>query len=223
MTDNDCGKVMSACFGAAPRWADYGVPAPSISNFSYEVDAGLLRTPVDTGYARQRRRYTHRPTTYELTWRVTTSDLHAVENLIQERGYDWLYVPMVTGQVPKWMAVDHLIRMTSNLQVSLIEKDLWEANITAEQYKIDPRCLTAALSRLNALNIAGIASDNFIATAGQTAFTLGVAPSTSAVLVVMVNGALCHDPRDYTVAGTTLTFNLPLKAGDEVDTRRFTV
>ena len=139
--DNDCGEVMSACFGTAPRWADYGVPAPSISNFSYEVDAGLLRTPVDTGYARQRRRYTHRPTTYELTWLVTTSDLHAVENLIQERGYDWLYVPMVTGQVPKWMAVDHLIRMTSNLQVSLVEKDLWEANITAEQYEIDPSCL----------------------------------------------------------------------------------
>ena len=137
----DCGKVMAACFGSAPRWASYGVPAPSISNFSYEVDAGLLRTPFESGYVRQRRRYTHRPTTYDLTWRVTTGGLHAVETLINERGYDWLYVPLVTGQVPKWMAVDHLIRMISNLQVSLIEKDLWEATITAEQYKIDPECL----------------------------------------------------------------------------------
>ena len=138
---DDCGELMFACFGSARRWADYGVPAPSISSFSYEVDAGLLRTSFDSGYVRQRRRYTHRPTTYDLTWRVRTPQLHAVENLIQERGYDWLYVPMVTGQVPKWMAVDHLIRMTSNLQVSLVEKDIWEATITAEQYKIDPDCL----------------------------------------------------------------------------------
>ena len=85
-----------------------------------------------------------------MTWKVTQSQLHALESLVMEKGYDWLYVPMVTGQVPSWMAVDHLIRFVSNLTVTLDGvvnagrpdvDGLWTATIQAEQYKIDPLCL----------------------------------------------------------------------------------
>ena len=37
----------SACFGAGKRWADYGIPCPSLEGFGYEIDAGLVRTPYD--------------------------------------------------------------------------------------------------------------------------------------------------------------------------------
>ena len=136
---------VTACFGAAPRWETYGVPCPAIADFAYEVDAGLLRTPMESGHARQRRRYTSRPTSYQMTWRVTTAQLHALEDLIESRGYSWIYVPLITGQVPKWMAVDHLIRFTSNLQVQLEQKDLWTASIQAEQYQIGADCVIAQM------------------------------------------------------------------------------
>lgn len=144
----------TGCFGTAPRWETYGVPCPSVDGFDYEVDAGLIRTPFDSGHNRQRRRYTHRPTTYSLNWRVNQSQLFALEQLVMEKGYDWLYVPMVTGQVPVWMATDHLIRFASNLQVSLEQQfkkpdgtydGIWAASITAEQYEIDIDCMTDQL------------------------------------------------------------------------------
>jgi hypothetical protein len=100
---------------------------------------------MESGQARQRRRYTHRPTRYQLVWRVNTKQLRALEDLVLSKGYEWLYVPMVTGQVPKWKAMDHLIRFTSNLQVRLEKKDLWTASIEAEQYKLDPECMAAQL------------------------------------------------------------------------------
>lgn len=131
---------MTRCFGSAPRWSDYGVPCPAISSFGYQIDAGLIRTQMDSGYARQRRRYTHRPTTYQLTWTLTTGQLHAWEALL-DRAYNWLYVPMVTGQVPDWMSVNHLIRFTGNPTISLQAKDLWQVSVTAEQYKINAECV----------------------------------------------------------------------------------
>lgn len=131
---------VTACFGAAPRWEDYGIPCPAIGSFGYEIDAGLLRTPMESGNARQRRRYTSRPTTYELTWLLTTAQLHHFEALL-DKAFTWLYVPLVTGQVPQWVTADHLIRFINNPQVQLEAKDLWRVSVTAEQYKIDPGCM----------------------------------------------------------------------------------
>jgi hypothetical protein len=131
---------VTACFGAAPRWEDYGIPCPAIGSFGYEIDAGLLRTPMESGHARQRRRYTSRPTSYELTWLLTTPQLHHFEALL-DKAFTWLYVPLVTGQVPKWMAADHLIRFINNPQVQLEGKDLWRVSVVAEQYQIDLGCM----------------------------------------------------------------------------------
>lgn len=83
--------------------------------------------------------------------------------------------------------------------------------------------LAEALARLNALAIAGMASDHLVATAGQTAVTLGAAVTNQAQLEVNINGAIQHNPRDYSVAGAVVTFVYPLTAGDEIETTRFTV
>jgi len=83
--------------------------------------------------------------------------------------------------------------------------------------------LAEALARLNALSIGGITTQSFIATAGQTDFTLTAAPVNPAAVEVVLNGSEVNDPRDYFVTGTTLRFVNPLPAGDEVDVREFTV
>ena len=81
-----------------------------------------------------------------------------------------------------------------------------------------------ALARLNAMPAIGsISEEVFTATAGQTTVTLGAAVPNPAALEVELNGALLQTPRDWNVAGTTVTFTQPLDVGDQVDTRLFTV
>lgn len=82
--------------------------------------------------------------------------------------------------------------------------------------------LAEAIARLNACQITSIAGQNFTATAGQMAFTLAAAPANSYALEVALNGAICADPSDYSVAGRTLTFVSPLTVGDTVSVRVFT-
>lgn len=50
----------------------------------------------------------------------------------------------------------------------------------------------------------GIAIDAFVATPGQTVFTLSTTPTSSTAM--FVNGALQKPTTDYTVAGTALTW-----------------
>ena len=131
----------SPCFGGLVKTIDYKVPCPSISAFGYTADMGVMRTSVATGHARQRRIYQDRPTAYNLTWILTTGQLHAWEAFAQQYGYHWFFLPMVTGQVPAWFSVEHPVRFTDDFQVNLVQKDLWEVSVNAEQYKFDDECM----------------------------------------------------------------------------------
>jgi hypothetical protein len=101
---------------------------------------GVLRTSIATGQARQRRLFKDQPRTYELNWLLTTSQLHLWEAFAQQYGYDWHFLPLVTGQVPDWHPAEHPIRYISNYEANLAQRDLWEVTVQAEQYHIDPDC-----------------------------------------------------------------------------------
>jgi hypothetical protein len=128
------------CGGASVKSVEFGLPCPSISAFSYSANMGVLRTSIATGHARQRRLFKDQPRTYELNWLLTTSQLNQWETFAQQYGYDWHFLPMVTGQVPDWHPAEHPIRYISNFEVNLAQRDLWEVTVQAEQHHINPEC-----------------------------------------------------------------------------------
>ena len=65
-------------------------------------------------------------------------------------------------------------------------------------------------------------NQQFTATAGQTAFTLSQDPSSENNTQVYINGVY-QQKTDYTVSGTTLTFDTGLTVGDVVEVNMFTV
>ena len=65
-------------------------------------------------------------------------------------------------------------------------------------------------------------NQQFTATAGQTAFTLNADPGSENNTQVFINGVY-QQKTDYTVSGTTLTFDTGLTVGDVVEVNSFTV
>lgn len=61
--------------------------------------------------------------------------------------------------------------------------------------------------------------DRFIATSGQTVFTLTDPPGTSKSTIVTDNGIMLIPDLDYTVLGSTLTFNTGRHVGNEIVVR----
>ena len=118
----------------AVNWDDHHLPCPSILAFDYEIDLGLIRSDFDVGHARQKRRYLHRPTYYQVSWSgLTTGQLQAWEAFMQEYGFNWFCASFITGQTGDWVIDEHTIRFVENPQISLQRKDRWSVTITAEQ------------------------------------------------------------------------------------------
>lgn len=151
----------SSCFpmlATAPRWLDRGAPCPSIEENGYEIDAGLVRTTWENGRSRQRRKYLTRPTTFKLSWMVNQAGLRKLEQTAMSIGYDWFYLPLVSGQVSKFYSIDHPVRFISNLQVTLSSKArrsisggfskqdaVWTVTVEAEQFDFNNNCMEGKL------------------------------------------------------------------------------
>ncbi len=73
----------------------------------------------------------------------------------------------------------------------------------------------------NYMKKSGIVQQSFVATAGQTVFTLTEPVATVFIAMVMVNGVQYLMGSDFTLSGSTLTFNFGLTAGDEVQATYF--
>ncbi len=73
----------------------------------------------------------------------------------------------------------------------------------------------------NYMKKSGIVQQSFVATAGQTVFTLTEPVAAVFIAMVMINGVQYLMGSDFTLSGTTLTFSSGLVAGDEVQATYF--
>lgn len=91
-----------------------------ITPYSYNVDMGLLRTPMDGGATRQRRLYRTMPHLFALEFVMTVVELGDWQEWVNENAYDWFVMgeieSMYSGQAGV-TASPHTIRFTSNLAI----------------------------------------------------------------------------------------------------------
>lgn len=139
--------AVRACFEAAGYdWSTLGLPLPNWSGYGYRVDAGLIRTPMDSGYVRQRRRWTHRPRTFGLTWSVTADELQVIEEVLDAHGYAGLWLPLVTGLYGLREPLPHLVRVISDIEVRAGNGSLFDVSAQVElQQTPEIECLMAAM------------------------------------------------------------------------------
>lgn len=144
------------------RWDELGLPTPRLQGYSYTVDAGLARTPMDSGYHQQRRRWKNRPTLFQLEFEVSTAELQTVSEVINLYCYDWVYMPLISGAngLPKPM--DHIVRFNSDLSVTAEGWDSYLVAATVEMEEATPSCTLEAycddyLACLKDLDISGAA------------------------------------------------------------------
>jgi hypothetical protein len=77
-------------------------------------------------------------------------------------------------------------------------------------------------ARIVALESSGVQVDEFIALAAQTLFLLSQTPSDPADMELHVNGILYEQTDEYSVVGTTVTWNnsaFVMTGGEEVEIR----
>lgn len=91
-----------------------------ITPYRVSVDMGVLRTPMEGGYQRQRRLYRTMPHVFALEFVMTVQELGPWQEWVNVNAYDYFEMPklesMYSGMVGE-IASPHSIRFTGNLEI----------------------------------------------------------------------------------------------------------
>jgi hypothetical protein len=91
-----------------------------ITPYRIAVDMGVLRTPMEGGYQRQRRLYRTMPHAFALEFVMTVQELGPWQEWVNVNAYDYFEMPklesMYSGLVGE-IASPHSIRFTGNLEI----------------------------------------------------------------------------------------------------------
>lgn len=110
-----------------------GLPKPSMRQYSLTPVNNVLRTEMESGPARTRRRYISVPTDVSVVWTLTRAELEAFQTFYREAIYDgagWFLMPVVMGDgealrksrfkqpyEAATVANEHVWRVTATLEV----------------------------------------------------------------------------------------------------------
>jgi len=114
------------------QWADAGFPLPNLSGYAYSRDAGLVRTQMQSGAVRQRRRWTVGRRTATITFPIATDMLYALEEFVNQQGPAWFTMGLVTGDNSSQVAAPHVVRITANPAYSSLQGETIEVALSLE-------------------------------------------------------------------------------------------
>jgi len=130
-----------------PIWPA-ALPMPDRDSYQYTVGFGLLRTTMQGGSTRQRRTQWGMPGTFNLSWRMNTTQLAVFQMFCHQFAYGWFAMDLVTGAARVWRpksdCMYHRIRFIADTNQTMIGPNLWRVTVLAEvEAMLDPRADTS--------------------------------------------------------------------------------
>jgi len=126
-----------------PKWPAT-LPAPDRSGYQYSIGFGLVRTPFEGGYTRQRRTSFAMPGAFAMEFRMNTKQLGLLQVFLDTYGYGWFSMDLVSGAARIWRPLSdcifHKVRFTSDPVMAMVAPNLWQVTLQAEVASMrDPR------------------------------------------------------------------------------------
>lgn len=113
-------------------WSSTGIGAPHTQTYTYLADRGLVRTEMDSGIFRQRRKWTNGYRTATITFHLLPDQLARFEGFLSGYGYDWFVIPLITESNAGATLQDHTIRAVSDPSFGSLYGDAVEVSLQVE-------------------------------------------------------------------------------------------
>jgi hypothetical protein len=124
------------------------LPRPLLSSLAFKQQSNVLRTEMDSGTARVRKRFSSVPTFMDASWKINATECEAFEGFIEHAlnsAVNWFVLAIKTPQG----LVEHDVRFVQNPMENYkpISKKFWEysANIEIKKRKVPTEERTAEL------------------------------------------------------------------------------
>ena len=105
------------------------LPYPTVESYSVQPNEAIVRTDMESGPARQRRRYTQTPSKISVRWIMNREQFSLFEAWYKyhaKEGAEWFYITLLGGLG----LLEQEARFTKQFEAKLLNGYLWE--ITSE-------------------------------------------------------------------------------------------
>jgi len=129
-----------------------GWPLPTIDGYSIEVDMGVVRTPMGSGLARQRRMYRNMPETYSWTFALEAKNFFAWQEWAKKKAFTWFQIDIFTPESSRKgtdsACTPHIARFISEIKVEPLGGDRYlrisvQAELAPRDVYTPPAVLTS--------------------------------------------------------------------------------
>lgn len=107
------------------------LPAPLLSGYSGEADKAFIRTDMDAGPARQRKRFTTTPYHIDISWRFKSAEMVIFREFHKtdiNRGTDWFNMTLDIGDG----FATYVVRFTKSCRDDRISNNTWQVSSSIE-------------------------------------------------------------------------------------------
>ncbi|CAB4122137.1 hypothetical protein UFOVP26_90 [uncultured Caudovirales phage] len=108
------------------------LPGVLSNSYGFKPQSAIVRTEVDAGYARVRRRFNQAPTEIDVKWNFTQTQLGIFEKFFENDLYDgasWFYINLFNGTGQS----TYTARFKTPYSASTIAREfMWEVTATLE-------------------------------------------------------------------------------------------
>jgi len=131
-----------------PEWPKT-LPEPDRNGYQYSIGFGLVRTPFEGGFTRQRRTVFSMPGAWAMQFRMNTKQLAILQEFLDLYGYGWFAMDLVSGAARIWRPASdcilHKVRFVSDPVFAMVGINLWQVTLQAEVASMrDPRAYPGA-------------------------------------------------------------------------------
>lgn len=111
---------------------DFTKLCPTVAGYGYTPDAGLVRTEMQDGVIRQRRRWKNARLTINLRFQLTQQCLAAADQFFVSTGSNWFTIEIITGKKGPEREL-HTVRLISDPVANMMSgQRMYEYLITVE-------------------------------------------------------------------------------------------
>lgn len=108
-------------------------PLPLFSGYAIQTDMGLIRTGMETGAFKQRRRYNNMPQTFTLSFAVPMNIYYHWQTWVNEHAYQYIKMNLTSYKTQKGCSSEHIVRFISNLSASPMSTEVFTVSVTVEE------------------------------------------------------------------------------------------
>lgn len=115
-------------------------PEPMIDGYTISVDMGVVRTNMETGRSKQRRRYRDMPSIFTLEFAITLAQLGSWQTWVNAYAYQYFTMDMVSYTTSNKVGANcspHTVRFISDLSLTPINANAFRVSVMAEVAPIE--------------------------------------------------------------------------------------